>query len=33
MMMEYRVDDKELNASLFLSFVNQVWQGDYLIGR
>lgn len=27
--MEYKVDDKELNASTFLSFVNQVWQGDY----
>ena len=31
--MEYRVDDKELNASTFLSFVNQVWQGDYDIER
>ena len=31
--MEYKVDDKELNASTFLSFVNQVWQGDYDIER
>lgn len=27
--MEYKVDEKELNALTFLSFVNQVWQGDY----
>ncbi|KPI53690.1 acetyltransferase [Clostridioides difficile] len=27
--MDYKVDDKELNASMFISFVNQVWQGDY----
>lgn len=31
--MEYKVDDKELNASIFLSFVNQVWQGDYDMER
>ena len=31
--MEYKVDDKELNASTFLSFVNQVWQGDYDMER
>ena len=31
--MEYKVDDKKLNASTFLSFVNQVWQGDYDIER
>ena len=31
--MEYKVGDKELNASTFLSFVNQVWQGDYDIER
>ena len=27
--MEYRIDDKMLNASVFLTFVNQVWPGDY----
>ena len=31
--MEYIVDDKELNASTFLHFVNQVWKGDYDIER
>ena len=27
--MEYRVDDQTLDASAFLSFVNQVWPGSY----
>ncbi len=27
--MEYRVDDKELDASVFIAFANQVWPGDY----
>ena len=27
--MEYRVDDQQLNASEFLSFVNQIWPGSY----
>lgn len=27
--MDYRVDDKQLNASAFLSFVNQIWPGSY----
>lgn len=27
--MDYKVDDKELNASIFISFVNKVWQGNY----
>ena len=27
--MEYRIDDKMLNASVFLPFVNRVWPGDY----
>ena len=31
--MIYKVDDKELDASLFISFVNQIWQGDYDIER
>lgn len=31
--MEYKVDDRELNASIFIPFVNQVWQGDYDIER
>ena len=25
--MEYRIDDKMLNTSVFLTFVNQVWSG------
>ena len=32
-MIEYKVDDKEMNASFFISFVNQIWQGDYNIER
>ena len=32
-MIEYKVDDKEINASFFISFVNQIWQGDYNIER
>ena len=31
--MEYRIDDKMLNASVFLTFVNQVWPGDYAIEK
>ena len=31
--MDYRVDDKKLDASMFLSFVNQIWPGDYNIER
>ena len=31
--MEYRVDDKMLNASVFLPFVNQIWPGDYDIEK
>ena len=27
--MDYKVDDRQLNASTFISFANQVWQGDY----
>ncbi|HBG7746424.1 GNAT family N-acetyltransferase [Clostridioides difficile] len=27
--MDYKVDDRELSASIFISFVNQVWKGDY----
>ena len=27
--MDYKVDDRELSASMFISFVNQVWKGDY----
>ncbi len=27
--MDYRVDDKALNASDFLAFVNQIWPGSY----
>ena len=31
--MDYIVDDKQLNASVFLSFVDQVWPGNYDSGR
>ena len=31
--MIYKADDKELDASLFISFVNQIWHGDYDIER
>ncbi|MBM6685987.1 GNAT family N-acetyltransferase [Faecalicatena contorta] len=31
--MEYVVDDRKLTASVFLDFVNQVWQGDYDMER
>lgn len=31
--MEYRIDDKTLNASIFLQFVNQIWPGDYDIKK
>ena len=27
--MEYRVDDRELDAARFIAFVNQVWPGRY----
>ena len=32
-MIEYKVDYKEMNASFFVSFVNQICQGDYNIER
>ena len=31
--MDYRVDDKQLNAAVFLSFVNQIWPGSYDVER
>ena len=31
--MDYIVDDKNLDASIFISFVNQVWQGNYDVDR
>lgn len=31
--MDYKVDDKELNAWTFISFVNQVWRGNYDLER
>ncbi len=27
--MKYRIDDKELDASAFISFVDKVWPGEY----
>lgn len=32
-MIEYKVNDKEINASFFISFVNQIWEGDYNMER
>ena len=29
MMVEYKIDDKELNAQEFIRFVDGVWPGDY----
>jgi len=31
--MDYKVDDKQLNASIFIPFVNKVWQGNYNMER
>lgn len=31
--MEYKVNDTALNASLFIAFVNQIWQGEYDMGK
>ena len=31
--MDYKVDDKQLNASVFLSFVNKIWPGSYDMER
>lgn len=31
--MDYRVDDKQLNASVFLAFVNRIWPGSYDLER
>lgn len=27
--MEYRINDQRLTAAAFISFANQIWQGDY----
>ena len=27
--MDYKIDDKNLDVSMFISLVNQVWQGNY----
>lgn len=31
--MDYKVDDKQLKASVYLSFVNQVWPSNYDMKR
>ncbi|QUC67088.1 GNAT family N-acetyltransferase [Aristaeella hokkaidonensis] len=31
--MEYRIDDKQLDAGIFIAFVNKVWPGKYDEGR
>ena len=33
MPMEYRADDRELQATMFIEFVNQVWPGNYDMER
>lgn len=30
---EYKVNDKELNSAVFIPFVNRIWQGNYDIGK
>lgn len=32
-MIHYEVDDKKLDVSSFLAFVNQVWPGNYDIEK
>ncbi|BFL13673.1 GNAT family N-acetyltransferase [[Clostridium] hylemonae] len=32
-MIEYEVNDQKLNASVFISFVNRVWPGDYDVDK
>ena len=32
-MISYRTDDRELNAAVFIPFVNRVWPGNYDAGR
>lgn len=31
--MEYRVDNQELETSVFLSFVNKIWPGNYDVDK
>ena len=31
--MKYKVNDQELNASMFITFVNRVWPGDYDVDK
>ena len=31
--MEYRADDRELQATMFIEFANQVWPGNYDVER
>ncbi len=31
--MEYKVDDRGLDASVFISFVHQIWKGEYDIEK
>ena len=31
--MEYKINDKELKANVFISFVNKVWKGQYNIEK
>lgn len=31
--MDYRINDTELAASIFIPFVNQIWPGNYDMGR
>ena len=31
--MEYRIDDRQLDAAIFIAFVNKVWPGKYDEGK
>lgn len=31
--MDYKINDKELKANIFISFVNKVWKGQYNIEK
>ena len=32
-MLEYKVNDRTLNASVFLPFVHKIWKGNYDIKK
>lgn len=32
-MIEYKINDQELNASVFVTFATKIWSGDYDIAK